>query len=174
MKTFSAKKVATLGVLTALSLIAFMLESLLPPLFIPGAKIGVANVFTLVCICLLSPMDGIILVVARTVLSGVIVGSLSSMIYSLVAGLSAAVIMAVLYRFFKNSLSIVAVSVVGAAAHNAAQCIVFFLTTKSSAVFYYMPYLLAFGIFSGAAVGALATLAVRYGKSVLKSAQEKR
>lgn len=174
MKTFSAKKVATLGVLTALSLIAFMLESLLPPLFIPGAKIGVANVFTLVCICLLSPMDGIILVVARTVLSGVIVGSLSSMIYSLVAGLSAAVIMAVLYRFFKNSLSIVAISVVGAAAHNAAQCIVFFLTTKSSAVFCYMPYLLMFGIFSGVAVGVLATLAVRYGKSVLKSAQEKR
>ena len=174
MKAFSAKKVATLGVLTALSLIAFILESLLPPLFIPGAKIGIANVFTLICICLLSPIDGIILVVARTILSGVIVGSLTSMIYSLLAGLSAAVIMAVLYRFFKNSLSIVAISVAGAAAHNAAQCMVFFLTTKSSAVFYYVPYLLAFGIFAGVAVGVLATLAVRYGKSVLKSAQEKR
>ena len=81
-KTFhlSAKRVATVGVLTALSLISFMLESLLPPIFLPGAKIGLSNIFTLVTLLMFGPIDAIILIIVRTTLGSLIVGNLVSLI----------------------------------------------------------------------------------------------
>ena len=87
-KTFrlSARRVATLGILTALSLLSFILESLLPPIFLPGAKIGLSNIFTLVTLFMFGPLDALILVVVRTTLGSLIVGNLVSLIYSLSAG----------------------------------------------------------------------------------------
>ena len=37
-KLFTAKRISTLAVFTAMSLIMFLVESLFPPLFLPGAK----------------------------------------------------------------------------------------------------------------------------------------
>ncbi|HBN12975.1 MAG TPA: heptaprenyl diphosphate synthase, partial [Clostridiales bacterium] len=42
----TAKKVATLSVFTALSLIMFIIENQFPPMFIPGARMGLANIFS--------------------------------------------------------------------------------------------------------------------------------
>ena len=39
----NSKTIATLSVLVAMSLITFILENLLPPLFLPGAKLGLSN-----------------------------------------------------------------------------------------------------------------------------------
>ena len=44
MKKPSVKKLALCGVLTAFALIAFMLENLLPPLFLPGARLGLSDI----------------------------------------------------------------------------------------------------------------------------------
>lgn len=45
------KKLARLALLTALSLLAAWLEAtLLPPLGIPGAKVGLANLFTVLAL----------------------------------------------------------------------------------------------------------------------------
>lgn len=162
MKKLSSKKIALLGLLTALSLISYLLESLLPPLFIPGAKIGISNVFTLLSICLISPSCGIVLIVARTVLSSIIVGSMSSFMYSFVAGLIATVAMAVSYKFFVGKISLLSISILGATVHNASQCLVYFLTTGSKYVLFYMPYLILIGIFSGIIVGILTTVICKY------------
>ena len=52
---FSAKKLAILSVLTTLGLLSFLLENLLPPLFVPGAKPGLSNLFTLLALVWFSP-----------------------------------------------------------------------------------------------------------------------
>ena len=50
MKT---KKLTALAMLTALSLIIFIIEAQLPPLApIPGIKLGLANIVTLITICM--------------------------------------------------------------------------------------------------------------------------
>ena len=51
-KYFSARRIATLAVLTAMGLIMFMVESLFPPLFLPGAKMGLSNIFSLLTLFL--------------------------------------------------------------------------------------------------------------------------
>ena len=85
-KRLSAKRIATLGVLVALSLISFTLENLLPPLFLPGAKLGLSNIFTILTLFMFGYIDAILLVVIRTVLGSLIVGGVASLIYSLTAG----------------------------------------------------------------------------------------
>lgn len=158
MKKLSSKKIALLGILTALALISYLLEGLLPPLMIPGAKLGISNVFTLLAICLLSPQSGIILIVVRTTLASLIAGSMSSLLYSLTAGLVATLIMSLLWRYVNSRLSILAISVVGAVIHNITQDLVYFAVTGSQYVLSYMPYLVLIGVFSGAIVGFLTTL----------------
>lgn len=162
MKKFTVKRIATLGLLTALALISFLIENLFPPLFLPGTKLGVSNIFTLLCICLLSPLDGIILLLCRTILASFFVGSTSSLLYSLSAGLLSTAVAAFLLRFAFPKISVLSVSVLSAVVHNIVQNLVFFLTTGSSAAFMYMPYLIAIGAFSGGAVGAVVTLIMRY------------
>ena len=41
------RKIALCGVITSFALIAFILEGLLPPLFLPGARLGLSNAFIL-------------------------------------------------------------------------------------------------------------------------------
>lgn len=158
MKKLSSKKIAFLGILTALALISYLLEGLLPPLMIPGSKLGISNVFTLLAICLLSPQSGIILIVVRTTLASLIAGSMSSLIYSLIAGLVATLVMSLLWRFASSKLSLLAISVVGAVIHNITQDLVYFVISGSQYVLSYMPYLVLIGVFSGAIVGFLTTL----------------
>ena len=41
------RKITIFGVFLALSLVMFVIESYLPSLYIPGAKVGLANIFTI-------------------------------------------------------------------------------------------------------------------------------
>ena len=40
-------KIAACGIFSALALIAFVIESLFPPFFIPSARMGISNIFVL-------------------------------------------------------------------------------------------------------------------------------
>lgn len=158
----TAKRIATLSILTALGLIMFMIESLFPPLFIPGAKMGLGNIFTLLTLIILSPVDAIILVILRTVLGSFFVGSMSTLIYSLSAGIVSVLISIVLVKFTFPRVSIIAISVCGAVAHNLTQNIVFCLISQTPKMFAYMPYLALLGVVAGVIVGFAVYLIVKF------------
>lgn len=146
------RRVAFLGILVACALLVFMLESLLPPLFVPGAKIGLANIFTLLALILLSPLEAIILLVVRTTLGCLILGNPFAIVYSLTAGLGSLVVSIFLIKLLPK-ISIVAISVVGAVIHNILQNIIFCIISQTYSLFALMPYLALIGVFSGAVVG---------------------
>lgn len=147
------KKVAFLGILVCCALLTFMLESLLPPLIIPGAKLGLSNIFTLLAIILLSPMEAVLLVSIKSTLGCLIMGNPFAIIYSLTAGLASLAISIILIRFIPK-ISIIAISIVGAIVHNLIQNIVFCIINQTYQLFSLMPYLALIGIVSGAVVGA--------------------
>lgn len=65
----STRKLTTLGLFTALSLAIFLLESLLPPLLpLPGIKLGLANIVTLILLRRSSLRDTFLVVLARILL----------------------------------------------------------------------------------------------------------
>ena len=87
------------GLLTAVGLIAAWLESLiLPPMPVPGAKVGLANVATLAALYLMGPGPAAMVTVARVLLANALFGSLASCVYALAGGVCAWGAMALLKR----------------------------------------------------------------------------
>lgn len=152
-KYFGAKRLATLSVLTAMGLIMFMVESLFPPLFLPGAKMGLSNIFSMLALYLLGPVEAFVLIVVRTVLGSMFTGNMSTLMYSLTAGIVSVVVSSVLVEFVYPRVSIVAVSIVSAVMHNLTQNVVFCLVSNTPQMFSYMPWLALLGVLAGIIVG---------------------
>ncbi len=152
------RKIAGISVLLAMSLIAFMLESFLPPMFIPGAKLGLGNAFSMLALALYSPYAAILIVMLRCVLGNLIVGSLSSMIFGLCAGAVSVSAAIILYTFVFPKISFVCISVCSAVLHNTVQCVVFCAISMTWQAIVYLPYLILLGAVSGFAVGAACVL----------------
>lgn len=158
----AAKKIAVLGVLTALGLISFLIENLFPPLFIPGAKLGVANLFSLIALIIYSPWEAFAVVAARTVLGALFSWNFSSVLYSFTGGVVSMCVSSLLLYLAHPRISLVCVSVAAATAHSLTQCAVYALLTSTPYIMYiYAPYLMLIGAASGAFIGAAATIAVK-------------
>lgn len=150
---FTARRVAMLSVLCAMGLITFMIESLFPPLFmLPGAKMGLSNIFSMLAVFLLGVPDAIVLVVVRTVL-GSMYSNMSTLIYSLTAGLVSVLATSAMVEFLYPKISVIAVSVVAAVLHNLTQNVVFCLVSNTPEMFAYMPWLALLGVVAGIIVG---------------------
>ncbi len=157
----NSKKIAVLGVLTALSLVAFLIENLFPPLFIPGAKLGLANAFSFIALIIYSPIEAFIIVTVRTLLGAVFAGNISAIMYSFTGGVVAMGVSSVLIYLVHPRISLLCASVAAAVAHNLTQICVFALITGTPLSFGYAPYLAIIGIASGAFIGAAVTLIIK-------------
>lgn len=153
----ASRKIAGISVLTALSLIAFLLEGMLPPMFIPGAKLGLGNIFVTIVLIVYSPLAAVVAVIVKCVIGNLIAGSLSSMLYSLIAGLCS-IGLSSLLLYGCRRLSLTAVSVASACLHNIVQCLVFCGISGTPQAIVYLPYLVLLGALSGAAVGVATQL----------------
>jgi heptaprenyl diphosphate synthase len=160
-KYFNAKRIATLSVLCAMGLIMFMVESLFPPLFLPGAKMGLSNVFSLLTLFVLGPVDALVVVIVRTVLGSLFGGGISTLMYSLTAGVVSVVISAFLVEFVYPNITIIAISIVSAICHNITQNVVFCLISNTPEMFSYMPCLALVGVLAGVIVGFGTNLILR-------------
>ena len=157
----ASRRIAGVSMLTALSLIAFLLEGMLPPMFIPGAKLGLGNIFVTIVLTIVlvvySPVFAVISVIVKCVIGNLIAGSLSTMLYSLAAGL-VSIGLSSLLLYGCRRLSLTAVSVASACVHNTVQCLVFCGISGTPQAIVYLPYLVLLGALSGAAVGIAAQL----------------
>ena len=145
-------RVVLAAILTAMALGAFMLESVLPTVPLPGAKIGLANIFSLFALLALGWPWALLVTVVRVVLGCVITGNMGAIIYSLSAGVVACLVGAVLTRRMPR-VSVVATAVAMAVAHNITQTLVYCGVVKSLGMLAYLPYLCLFALFGGAVVG---------------------
>lgn len=159
MKT---NRITSLSVVTALALIAFMIESLFPPLFLPGAKMGISNIFTLLALLLFGFGDAFVVLVVRTVLGSIFMGNISSLMYSFSAGFASLVASAILIKWVFPKISIISISVASAVLHNIVQNLVFCLVSKTPQMISYMPYLALIGILAGTIVGVAVKLIISY------------
>ena len=159
MKT--AKKIAVLAMFTGLSLIMFIIESLFPPMLIPGAKMGLANIFSFAALIMYSPPAAFIVVAVRTGLGAIYAGNVSALLYSFTGGVVSMAVSSVLMYTVYPKISVMSVSVAAAVAHNITQNIVFVFLSGSALMFGYMPYLVLLGILSGAIVGGVTMLVFR-------------
>lgn len=154
----TAKKVATLSVFTALSLIMFIIENQFPPMFIPGARMGLANIFSFAALIIYSPAEAFVVVAVRTALGAIFAGNVSALLYSFTGGVVSMAVSSLLMYTAYPKISVMAVSIVAAVSHNVTQNLVFVLISGTALTFGYMPYLILLGILSGGIVGAIIML----------------
>lgn len=149
-----AKKVAYLGMFTALALVLGWLESLVPLSFaVPGIKIGLANVVTLLVLYRFGAKEAFTVACLRIILSTLLFGKLSLFLYSLSGVVLSLTGMIILKK--TDKFSTVVISIVGGVLHNAGQLVMAVILIQNTVVFYYFPILAAAGVIAGALVGIL-------------------
>lgn len=98
------------------------------------------------------------LVILKTLLTSFLLGTFSSLLFSLFGSLLSFVVMFLLIRFTGKRLSVIGVSIAGGLAHNTGQLVAASMVFNSTTILYYLPILLITGIVTGILVG----FAVRY------------
>ena len=151
MKT---KTFVRMAILISLALALSYTERFIPLHLIiplPGVKLGLANVVTLVSLYLLGFKYTVPIVLIRCLL-GSLFGSITGLLFSLTGGVLAILAMALAAR--ARIFSVYGVSILGAAAHNIGQIIAAMALMGSVYVCAYLPYLLIIGLCTGMAIGA--------------------
>ena len=147
-------KVAFFGLFTALALIFSYIESLFPVfLGVPGVKLGLANLLSLVVLYRWGAKEAYVLSVVRVVLAGFMFGNLFSILYSLSGALFSLTVMCLLRKSGKFSL--VGISMAGGVFHNVGQLLMAGVVLHSFSVIYYFPVLLISGMITGILIGVL-------------------
>ena len=156
----SNKDIALTGVFIALAMILSYLESLVPIGFaVPGIKLGLANLVTIVALYKIGLKDTIIISLGRILLSGVLFGNMMIIIYSL-AGATLSILVMVLVKKIKI-FSTTGVSVCGAIAHNLGQIIVAVISLENMNIMYYMLVLAIAGTVAGTVIGILSGVIIK-------------
>jgi heptaprenyl diphosphate synthase len=158
--TGSARQLVQLGLFTALALVLFVVDLRLTLwVALPGLKLGLANLVTVLALTVFEARAVLLLVAARACMGAIIGGGFGiGFAMSFSAGMVSAVVMLYGYRHWQG-LSLVGISVAGAAAHNITQLTVAALVLGSVNVYGYLPYQLFIGTLAGMAMGYLAALA---------------
>lgn len=155
----STIKTALFGMLLALAFILSYVETLVAFSFwVPGIKLGLANIVVLLALYLLGVKSAIILSVVRVVLVSFTFGNLYSLWYSLAGAVLSLLIMLLMKRI--KDFSIVGVSVAGGVGHNLGQVIVAMFVLGKGMI-YYFSLLIIGGIITGTLVGILGAIVLR-------------
>ena len=162
-KKFSTRILVFISVLVAQGMILSFIESMLPiPFFVPGAKLGLANIITLTAIYMLTFKQAAAVVLLRVILTAATFGSLSTFLYSFAGGVFSLLIMAAVLKVFKNDISLIGVSVMGAVAHNMGQLMVATFMIHNILMLSYLPFLLIAAVPTGIFVGIVARILINY------------
>ena len=158
----ATKKLTTLSLLSAIALALYAVESALPPIVpIPGIKLGLANIITLVVLWKYSAKDAFFVLLVRILLATLFFGQAISLLYSLSGGLLCLLAMVFVQRLLHGHYLFLA-SMTGAVFHNLGQIGVAFLLTSVPAVLVYLPFLLLSGLVTGLFIGLCARFTLRF------------
>lgn len=151
---------AMCGVFIALAMILSYLENLVPiNAVVPGIKLGIANIVTIVALKKLGIRPAIIISAGRIILSGILFGNITVIIYSLAGAALSILVMAIVSHI--KLFTVTGVSICGAIAHNFGQIIVAALIMENANILYYMAVLAIVGGIAGAVIGILAGVIIK-------------
>ena len=166
MKT---KKIALLGLLSAIALTIFMVEAQIPPIVpLPGVKLGLANIVTVFTVFTLGRKEGAAVLFVRIFLGAVFAGNFSSILYSAAGGACAILVTMVLRKILKDNQLWVAGSL-GAVAHSIGQMAMAVTVTGTPGLAVYLPVMIAISIVTGLFTGLCAQFLVNRGGTLWKT-----
>ena len=127
----------------------YILQMVIP---LPGVKLGLANIVTLIALYLMGPKAAFAILIPRCVFGAVFGGGITGLAFSLTGGILAMLVMILARKI--PVFSIYGVSILGAAAHNIGQILAAMVLMHSYYIGAYLTYLLVVALFTGFATGA--------------------
>jgi len=165
------KRLAIRALFVSLALVLHVAENMIPmPVLTPGAKIGLANVITMIAVVLLGYREALGILIARIILGSIFGGGPSGFLYSFAGGMLSLVSMTVLIKLAKDHVSMIGISVTGAFFHSVGQVIVAALMLQNVRILSYLPVLLLTSIGAGIFIGYVSKSLMPYLKEHIAQA----
>ena len=161
------KRLTLCAILIALAMALSYTERFIPLQMViplPGVKLGLANIVTLIALYLMGPKAAFAILIPRCIFGAVFGGGITGLLFSLTGGIFAMGIMSVAKKL--PLFSIYGVSILGAAAHNIGQILAAMVLMNSRYIGAYLSYLLIVALFTGFATGAAGAGVLRALKAV--------
>ena len=154
-----ASKIAQYGLIIALALVLSYLESLLPPLGVPGVKLGLPNLAVVFALYRLGFKDACVISLARVVRVALLFGNGAGLAYSIAGAVLSLAVRGLLWK--TGTFSSVGVSVAGGVAHNAGPILVAMAMLETSRLAWYLPVLWVSGVIAGVLIGIVSGVLVK-------------
>lgn len=149
----STQKISKISALLTLVLILGIIENFFPPIIplFPTLKLGLSNVIITCSIVIAGLFPTFIIVILKCFVLSLFTGNLSSLMYSLPAGILSLLISFLLLK--TGLFSFPAVSAASAGIHNTVQIFVACVVMQSAVPLLYLPYLISLGMLTGVFTG---------------------
>ena len=148
------RKIAYCGIFVSLAIILSWVELVIQlPIFIPGIKLGLANIVTLIVMYYFNTRIALIVSIIRIIVCGILFSGFSGFLYSLSGAILSITIMIISKDILK--LSIYTVSILGGISHNIGQIFIASLVVKTNFSIY-VPILIISGFITGILIGIIA------------------
>lgn len=162
------RRIVSLSVFLTMSIVLSYLESLIPSFSVPGAKLGLANIITIVVMFTYNDKDAFIVLILRIILVGLLRGTIFQYPFwlSLSGGMLAFSLM-FLFRHLKR-FNIVSISIMGSLGHSLGQILMAMLLLETKELILYFPLLFLIAIPTGIFVGFTSDRFIKiYNSSIL-------
>lgn len=161
------QRIALSGLLVALMLVLGFVESLIPVAAgVPGIKLGLSNGVLIFAVYMLGIPTAFVLMALKVVLSGLMFGGVSAMMYAMAGGIISMIAMALLSRV--KGIHPVVVSMVGGVMHNVGQVGLAMIMLNTPKLLYYMAILMIVGLICGAVTGVCADTVMKHLKKIMR------
>ena len=149
-------KMALLANFTAVAIVLNLIEAQLNFIPVPGAKLGLAKLVTLIILYMYGIKEASILTLVRIVVVGLLSGRLlGPTFYMGTAGaIASLIVMGTLKQLKVFGMTLV--SLIGSISHQIGQIVAGIFVIGATEVFYYLPIMLPIGVVSGIIIGLIA------------------
>lgn len=160
------QKCARLSMLTAIAIILNIVESFIPFFYIPGIKIGLANVIIVSVLYLYGVKEAFYVSILRIIVVGLLRTGLFSttFLFSLSGAILSLSMMSIIKK--TNLFSIVGISMIGSIFHSIGQLCMAFIVLKNNTIYIYLPTMLILSIITGIFIGFISKEIVKLLKKI--------
>ena len=154
----STRKIPLLGLFIAIALVLHIAEGMMPlPFIIPGARLGLANISTVIALYMFSKRETFIIMATRITIGSIFGGGFSAFLYSFTGSVFSFIAMIILMRLAEEKISPVGVSATGAFFHSVGQIAMSMLLLSTPRMIIYLPALSIVSVITGSFIGLVAS-----------------
>ena len=155
INSIKIKRMVLTAFLFAVVLVLSVVENELQiPVPVPGVKLGLSNIVVMYSLFFVEKKEALLLAVLKAMFVFLTRGAVASFL-SLCGGLLSVLVMILFLLIFKDKISYLMISILGAVFHNIGQIIAISIIYTNIYLWAYFPVLLISGIIAGAATSTL-------------------